>query len=82
MFCKREEIFLGWELYYKAIKIATNDLDLAGYCCRREPNKVRCIPPASLTGISLIPSEACFRPVREAGYEPTLKLPLQERTIV
>ena len=44
--------------------------------------KVRRIPPASLTGISLIPSETCFRPVREAGYEPTLKLPLQERTIV
>jgi hypothetical protein len=33
-------------------------------------NKARRIPPASLTGISLIPSETRFRPVREAGYEP------------
>ena len=34
-------------------------------------SKARQIPPASLTGISLIPSETCFRPVREAGYEST-----------
>jgi hypothetical protein len=27
-------------------------------------------PPASLTGISMIPSETCFPPIREAGYEP------------
>jgi hypothetical protein len=25
-----------------------------------------------MTGISLIPSETCFRPVREAGYEPSV----------
>ena len=36
-------------------------------------SKARRIPPASLTGISLIPSETCFRPVREAGYEPKEK---------
>jgi hypothetical protein len=33
-------------------------------------NKGRQFPPASLTGISLIPSETHFRLVREAGYEP------------
>ena len=36
-------------------------------------SKARRIPPASLTGISLIPSETCFRLVREAGYEPRLR---------
>jgi hypothetical protein len=35
-------------------------------------NKGRRFPPASLTGISMIPSETCFPPIREAGYEPTL----------